>query len=82
MEDSKGKIRSLKVYGDDFWKFFNKRPQKGQARIFWTIRLIRDIQLVPKSYLKHLEGTDGLYEIRVSSGNNSVFLMKVKWLSY
>ena len=25
---------------------------------------------MPRTYLKHLEGTDGLYEIRVSSGNN------------
>jgi phage-related protein len=24
----------------------------------------------PQTYLKHLEGTDGLYEIRVSSGSN------------
>ena len=41
-----------------------------QARILWTIRLIRDIQFVPQTYLKHLEGTDGLYEIRISSGSN------------
>lgn len=25
---------------------------------------------MPEIYLKHLEGTEGLYEIRVSSGNN------------
>jgi phage-related protein len=70
VDDFKGQIRSLKVYGDDFWQFFNKQTQKVQARILWTIRLIRDIQLVPQTYLKHLEGTDGLYEIRVSSGSN------------
>ena len=41
-----------------------------QARILWTIRLVRDIQFVPETYLKHMAGIDGLYEIRVSSGNN------------
>jgi phage-related protein len=70
VDDFKGQIRSLKVYGDDFWEFFNKQSQKVQARILWTIRIIRDIQFVPQTYLKHMEGTDGLYEIRVSSGNN------------
>ena len=32
--------------------------------------MVRDLQLVPQTYLKHMEGSDGLYEIRVSSGNN------------
>ena len=70
MKEFKGQIRSLKVYGEDFWEFYNKQTQKVQDRILWTIRLIRDIQFVPKIYLKHMEGTDGLYEIRVNSGNN------------
>lgn len=70
MKEFKGQIRSLKVYGEDFWEFYNKQTQKVQDRILWTIRLIRDIQFVPKIYLKHMEGTDGLYEIRVHSGNN------------
>jgi len=70
VEEFKGQIRSLKVYGDDFWDFYNKQTQKVQNRILWTIRVVRDIQFVPETYLKHLEGTEGLYEIRVSSGNN------------
>ena len=70
MDDFKGQIRSLKVYGNDFWEFYNKQTKKVQDRILWTIRLFRDIQFVPEKYLKHLEGTDGIYEIRVSSGNN------------
>ena len=37
-----------------------------QARILLTIRLFRNIQFVPQTYLKHLEGPDGLYEIRES----------------
>lgn len=70
MDDFKGQIRSLKVYSDYFWEFYNKQTQKVKERILWTIRLIRDIQKIPEQYFKHLEGSDGLYEIRVSSGNN------------
>ena len=60
----------MKVYGDDFWKFYYKQTLKVQDHILWTIRVIRDIQFVPQTYLKHMVGTDGIYEIRVSSGNN------------
>lgn len=70
MDDFEGQVRSLKVYGEDFWEFYNKQTAKVRERILWTIRLIRDLQRVPEQYLKHLEGTNGLYEIRVSSGNN------------
>ncbi len=68
MEQFKGEIRSLKVYGDDFWEFYNKQTEKIRDRILWTIRIIKDISFVPEKYLKHI--SDGIYEIRVSSGNN------------
>ncbi|MFM8512169.1 MAG: type II toxin-antitoxin system RelE/ParE family toxin, partial [Bacteroidota bacterium] len=34
-------------------------------KIVWTFDLVEDLQRVPETYLKHLENTDGLYEIRV-----------------
>jgi len=70
VDDFKGQIRSLKVYGTDFWEFYNKQTIKVQDRIFWAIRVIRDIPHVPEKYFKHVEGTDGIYEIRISSGSN------------
>lgn len=68
MEDFKGQIRSLKVYGSDFWEFYNQQTKKVQERIFWVIRVIRDIQVISEKYLKHID--EGIYEIRISSGNN------------
>ena len=32
--------------------------------------MIEDLQRVPETYLKHLENTDGLYEIRVQLGSD------------
>ena len=32
--------------------------------------MIQKIEIVPVKFLKHIEGTKGLYEIRVSSGSN------------
>jgi phage-related protein len=39
-------------------------------KIVWTLNLIEEMQQVPETYLKHLEGTNGLYEIRVQSGSD------------
>ena len=47
-----------------------KQRQKVKDKIVWTFDLIELIDKVPEIYLKHLEGTDKLFEIRVQSGND------------
>ena len=39
-------------------------------KILWTFRIIETQSQIPQEYLKHLEGTDGLYEIRVQTGSD------------
>jgi phage-related protein len=63
--DSKEKYRSVIFYKDYFEKFFTKQSKKVKAKIIWTFQLIEEIEKVPESYLKHIESTDGLYEIRI-----------------
>lgn len=41
-----------------------------KAKIAWTLKLIEEIQHVPETYLKHIEETDGLYEVRVQQGSD------------
>ena len=41
-----------------------------KSKIIWTFELIEEIPRIPETYLKHIENTDGLYEIRVQLGNN------------
>ena len=38
--------------------------------MIWTLKLIEDLDKIPEIYLKHLENTDGLFEIRVQVGSN------------
>jgi phage-related protein len=33
--------------------------------------LIEDLERIPETYLKHIENTDGLYEIRVQLGSDT-----------
>jgi phage-related protein len=36
----------------------------------WTFDLIEDLERVPEIYLKHIEETDGLFEIRIQLGSD------------
>lgn len=64
------KHRNITFYKNYFQDFFAKQNKQVKAKIVWTFDLIEDLQRVPETYLKHIENTDGLYEIRVQLGNN------------
>ena len=64
------KIRAIIFYKDYFSNFFVKQRQKVKDKIIWTFDLIELIDKVPETYLKHLEDTDKLFEIRVQCGND------------
>ena len=65
------KYRVITFYKKYFADFFAQQKQKVKDKIIWTFRLIEELPQVPESYLKHLTGTDGLYEIRVQAGNGA-----------
>jgi len=64
------KNRGLLFYKDYFDEFYSDQTTKVQKKILWTLRVIEDLDRIPEIYFKHLEGTDGLYEIRVQSGSD------------
>jgi Phage-related protein len=64
------KKRDLLFYKDYFHEFYDELTTKVQRKILWTLRVIEDLERIPEIYFKHLEGTDGLYEIRVQSGSD------------
>ena len=39
-------------------------------KIIWTFDLIEELPRVPETYLKHIEGTEGLHEIRVQQASD------------
>lgn len=66
----KQKYRTIIFYKDYFQDFFVKQRDKVRDKIIWTLELIEDIQKIPETYLKQMENTDGLYEIRVQQGSD------------
>ena len=62
--------RQVIAYKNYFLDFYEAQPDNVQAKIEWALNLIRVTRQVPEKYFKHLEGTKGLYEIRVEVGSN------------
>jgi len=68
--DKKQKYRKITFFKNYFQDFFDKQSKKVKAKIVWTFDLVEDLQRVPEIYLKHIENTDRLYEIRVQLGSD------------
>ena len=63
-------IRHIFYYKQYFLEFYNEQNEDVQRKFNWTFELIATIDHVPKKYFQHMEGTVGLYEIRVEVGSN------------
>jgi len=68
--ESNRKNRIAIFYKDYFERFFIEQSEKVKAKIIWTIELIEELERIPEAYLKHIESTDGLYEIRIKIGSD------------
>jgi phage-related protein len=68
---NKAKKRTIVFYKKYFDDFFAEQTQKVKDKIIWTFDLIEELDKVPEIYFKHMEGTDGLYEIRVQNGGDT-----------
>ena len=55
---------------DHFRVFYEEQLVKVRKKVHWTLRVIEDIDRIPAAYFKCLDGTDGLYEIRVQFGTD------------
>lgn len=64
------RVREVVAFKNYFEDFLLEQPQKVQDKIFKIIEAIETLERVPKNYLKHLTGTDGLYEARIQLGSN------------
>lgn len=64
------KVREVIQFKKYFENFLLEQPKKVQDKIFKIIEAIETLERVPSNYLKHIVGTDGLYEARIQLGSN------------
>ncbi len=58
-------VRNIIFFENHFIEFYKKQNKKVRGKIQYVLELIKQVDRVPDKFLKHLTGTDGLYEIRV-----------------
>ena len=64
------KIREVVTYKNYFEDFFKEQSRKVQDKIIKVLDILENVERVPATYLKYIEGTNGLFEVRVQLGSN------------
>lgn len=63
-------VRKIIFYGNHFELFYDKQNGKVKDKIDEVLFMMTIIERVPRKFLQHLDGTDGLYEVRIELGGN------------
>ncbi len=62
--------RQVIAYKNYFLDFYEDQTEKVQAKIEWTLNLIKITPMVSEKFFKYMKGYKGLYEVRVEVGND------------
>jgi phage-related protein len=62
--------RSIIFHKNHFIEFYQNLDIKAKNKVQYVLELIKQVERVPDKFLKHLEGTNGLYEIRIEYQSN------------
>ena len=62
--------RKIIFHNSHFVDFYLEQSTKVQEKIEYVFRIIRQVEKVSKKFLCQIEGTDGLYEIRIAYNTN------------
>lgn len=63
-------IRNIFYYKDYYLDFYNNLRPEVRKKVDWTLQLIATFERVPEKYFKHIQGSTGLYEVRVEVGSD------------
>jgi phage-related protein len=62
--------REIIFFQNYFIDFYLDLDLSVQEKIEYVFKVIRTIDMIPERFIKHIEGTDGLYEIRIKTGSD------------
>ena len=68
-------MREIEFYKNQSGKspveeFLNSLSGKQAQKVIWTLKLIEELETVPKQYFKKLTNTDDIWEVRVQLSGN------------
>ena len=62
--------RQIFNYGNHFQEFYKRLEPTVKKKVDWVIGLVRDLEVIPSKFFKHIKGSDGIYEIRIMVQRN------------
>ncbi|HAH56337.1 MAG TPA: addiction module toxin RelE [Flavobacterium sp.] len=63
-------LREVIYYEDYYLDFFNAQREDVKKKFNWTFQLISTQDRIPEKFLKHITGSDGIFEVRVEVGSD------------
>lgn len=64
------KVREIRLFKSYFKDFYITQTVAVRNKINYVLRLIETQKVVPVKFFKFIEGTDGIYEIKVEANGN------------
>jgi phage-related protein len=62
--------RTIIFYKHYFLNFYKVQKEPVQRKIDFVLNLLKHIERVPDKFFRHMEGSKGLFEIRVKVGSD------------
>jgi phage-related protein len=63
-------VREIIFFQNYFIDFYLDLDITVQEKIEYVLKIVRTVDIVPERFLRHIEGTDGLYVIRIKTGSD------------
>ncbi len=70
MEKHKEKIRTIKFYKNYFKEFYIEQEEDVRKKINYSFSMVETQRIVPRKFFRHIDGSDGIYEIRAGYEGN------------
>lgn len=64
------KVRTIKLFRNYYKEFYIEQTDDVRDKINSVLRLVETQRIVPRKFFRFIEGSDGIYEIRVEYGSN------------
>ena len=64
------KIRTIKLFRNYYKEFYVAQTDDVRQKINRVLKMIETQRIVPIKFFRYIEGSDGIYEVRVEVGNN------------
>ena len=64
------RIRTIKLFKNYYKDFYVEQTQTVRDKINFVLKVVETQRIIPKKFFRIIEGSDGIYEVRVEIESN------------